>query len=285
MAKTGIEPKQLTNWFVNNRKRYWKQREQQPTTNGASNPAPAQKTNTTQQLVAAVKPSKGPTAPLAKKISVLPAMPVTAVAKSTPTSASASVPSFKPEAPKIQQGATTATTTSGPTAPGAEGRKKKKKKVNLLVSSEEEKKKDDDDDDDNAGERRGGGLLPLLDVAELSGVNGVFGTDAGSSVDGTNESKKRPATITTWGDGNQQQQWQQQEEEEELSSKRRRRGRWDVKGESSNTLPNTRSADATANKTSSAAAPLTTFTTEEEEEEGVNDALDSLTAHEEEWTR
>jgi hypothetical protein len=115
----------------------------------------------------------------------------------------------------------------------------------------------------------------LLDVAELSGVNGVFGTDAGSSVDGTNESKKRPATITTWGDGNQQQQWQQQEEEEELSSKRRRRGRWDVKGESSNTLPNTRSADATANKTSSAAAPLATFTTEEEEE-GVNDALDAF---------
>jgi hypothetical protein len=36
---------------------------------------------------------------------VLPAMPVTAVAKSTPTSiASASVPSLKPAAPKIQQG-------------------------------------------------------------------------------------------------------------------------------------------------------------------------------------
>jgi hypothetical protein len=26
MAETGIEPKQLTNWFVNNRKRYWKPR-------------------------------------------------------------------------------------------------------------------------------------------------------------------------------------------------------------------------------------------------------------------
>eukprot|EP00970_Alexandrium_tamarense_P001169 scaffold126_cov114-Alexandrium_tamarense.AAC.2 len=103
MAKTGIEPKQLTNWFVNNRKRYLKQREQQPTTNGASNPAPAQKTNTTQQLVSAAKPSKGPTAPLAKKMLVLPAMPVTSAAKSAPTSvASASVPSLKPAAPTIQ---------------------------------------------------------------------------------------------------------------------------------------------------------------------------------------
>ena len=27
MAKTGIEPKQLTKWFENNRKRYWKPRE------------------------------------------------------------------------------------------------------------------------------------------------------------------------------------------------------------------------------------------------------------------
>ena len=27
MAETGIELKQLTNWFVNNRKRYWKPRE------------------------------------------------------------------------------------------------------------------------------------------------------------------------------------------------------------------------------------------------------------------
>eukprot|EP00970_Alexandrium_tamarense_P015004 scaffold4566_cov103-Alexandrium_tamarense.AAC.1 len=72
MAKTGIEPKQLTNWFVNNRKRYLKRREQQPTTNGASNPAPAQKTNTTQQLVSAApsvaKPSKGPSTPPAKKM-------------------------------------------------------------------------------------------------------------------------------------------------------------------------------------------------------------------------
>ena len=185
--------------------------------------------------------------------------------------------------------ATTATTSSVPSAPGAvkvkiglglsniKGRKKKKKKVNLLVSSEEEKKKDDDDDDNDAegGERRGGGLLPLLDAFELRGVNGVSGTDAGGSADGTNESKKRPATVTTGGDGNQQQQRQQQEEEEELSSKRRRRGRWDVKGESSNTLPNTRSGDAAANKASSAAAPLATFTTEEEEE-GVNDALDAF---------
>eukprot|EP00970_Alexandrium_tamarense_P005849 scaffold955_cov106-Alexandrium_tamarense.AAC.2 len=64
-----------------------------PDTNGASNPAPAKKTNPTQQLVTAApsvaKPSKGPTAPPAKKMS----MPVAAVAKSTPTSvASASVP-------------------------------------------------------------------------------------------------------------------------------------------------------------------------------------------------
>ena len=55
MAETGIELKQLTNWFVNNRKRYWTPREQQPTTNGASNPAPAQRSNTTQQLVNGVK--------------------------------------------------------------------------------------------------------------------------------------------------------------------------------------------------------------------------------------
>jgi len=184
--------------------------------------------------------------------------------------------------------ATTATTSSVPSAPGAvkvkiglglsniKGRKKKKKKVNLLVSSEEEKKKDDDDDDDaEGGERRGGGLLPLLDAFELSGVNGVSGTDAGGSADGTNESKKRPATVTTGGDGNQQQQRQQQEEEEEPSPKRRRRGRWDVKGESSNKLPDATSADAAANKASSAAAPLATFTTEEEEE-GVNDALDAF---------
>jgi hypothetical protein len=67
-----------------------------PDTNSASNPAPAKKTNPTQQLVTAApsvaKPSKGPTAPLAKKMS----MPVTAVAKSAPTSvASASVPSSR----------------------------------------------------------------------------------------------------------------------------------------------------------------------------------------------
>jgi hypothetical protein len=49
--------------------------------------------------------TKATSAHPAKKMLVLPAMPVTAVAKSTSTSiASASVPSLKPAVPKIQQG-------------------------------------------------------------------------------------------------------------------------------------------------------------------------------------
>ncbi len=126
MAETGIELKQLMNWFANKRRRYWKPmmkaKKMPPPPPLHYNvfmmpsppplhynmfmipPPPLQYpssynqqpiamvmdgvSNTTQQLVAA---------PPAKKMSVLPAMPVAAVAKSTPTSiASASVPSLKP---------------------------------------------------------------------------------------------------------------------------------------------------------------------------------------------
>mmetsp|Transcript_38613 Transcript_38613/g.82378 ORF Transcript_38613/g.82378 Transcript_38613/m.82378 type:complete len:432 (-) Transcript_38613:540-1835(-) len=89
MAATGIELKQLTNWFVNNRKRFWKPRVEaklqkcQPpaAAGGAASHATPPATGGRGGLSMSVPPKMNPKLPVATSIATMPNTPATLVAQ------------------------------------------------------------------------------------------------------------------------------------------------------------------------------------------------------------